>query len=87
MGDMEQLEVVMAQIPTKGLYRLQAIIMQEVQYRACADATNLEVGREVTEMFQITCDQLTLDKEEEKERVDKIEQLLTTIYDDIPDLA
>jgi hypothetical protein len=59
MGDMEQFEVVMAQIPTKALYRLQASVMQEVQSRAHTDATNLEVGRGVTEMLQITCDQLT----------------------------
>jgi hypothetical protein len=43
--------------------------MQEVQSRAHADATNLEVGREVTEVLQITCDQLTMEKEEEKRHV------------------
>jgi hypothetical protein len=31
-----------------------------------SDATNLEVGREVKKMLQITCDQLNLEKEEEK---------------------
>jgi hypothetical protein len=46
--DIDQLEVVMAQIPTKELYRLQESVMQEVQSRAHTDATNLEVGREVT---------------------------------------
>jgi hypothetical protein len=56
----------MAQIPTKALYGLQASVMQEVQSRAHADATNLEVGREVAEVLQITCDQLNLEKEEEK---------------------
>jgi hypothetical protein len=45
--DIDQLELVMAQIPTKALYRLQASVMQEVQSRARTDATNLEVGREV----------------------------------------
>jgi hypothetical protein len=73
MGDIDHFEVVMAQIPTKALYRLQASIMQEVQSRAHADATNLEVGRGVTEMLQITCDQLTSEKEEEKECTDKLE--------------
>jgi hypothetical protein len=37
-----------------------------VQSRAHADATNLEVVRGVDEMLQITCDQLTVEKEEEK---------------------
>jgi hypothetical protein len=67
MGEIDQFEVVMAQIPTKALYGLQASIMQEVQSRARVDATNLEVGRGVVEMLQITCDQLTSEKEEEKE--------------------
>jgi hypothetical protein len=85
MGDIDHFEVVMAQIPTKALYRLQASIMQEVQSRAHMDATNLEVGRGVTEMLQITCDQLTSEKEEEKEHTDKLEQGLTMVYNHIPD--
>jgi hypothetical protein len=40
--------------------------MQEVKSIAHVDATNLEVGRGVAEMLQITCDQLTLEKEEKK---------------------
>jgi hypothetical protein len=54
MGEVEKFEVIMAQIPTKELYGIQAIIMQEVQSRARADVTNLEVGRGVVEMLQIT---------------------------------
>jgi hypothetical protein len=61
--------------------------MQEVQSRARADATNLEVGRGVIEMLQISCDQLASKKEEEKEHVDKLEQGLTVVYDRIPDSA
>jgi hypothetical protein len=73
MGDMEQLEVFMAQIPTKALYKLQASIMKEVQSRVHTDATKLEVGRGFTEMLQITCSQMTSEKEEEKECAYKIE--------------
>jgi len=56
VGDIDQLEFVMAHIPTKALYELQASVMQKVQARARGDASNLEVGREVIEMIQITCD-------------------------------
>jgi hypothetical protein len=56
----------MVQIPTKALYKLWASIMKEVKSRACADAINLEVGRGVTEMLKITCNQLTSEKEEDK---------------------
>jgi hypothetical protein len=72
--EVEQLEMVMAHIPTKDLYGLQASVMQEVQSRACTDATNLEVGRGFTEMLQITCDQLTMEKEEEKECADMVRE-------------
>jgi hypothetical protein len=66
MGDIEQLDFFMAQIPTKELYILQASVMQEVQSRAHANATNLEFGRGVAKMLQITYDQLNLEKEEGK---------------------
>jgi hypothetical protein len=87
LEEVEQLEMVMAHIPTKDLYGLQANVMQEVQSRAHADATNIEVGRGVTEMLQITCDQLTVEKEEEKEHIDRLEQGLTMTYNQIPNNA
>ena len=77
----------MAQKPTKAIYGLQATVMQEVQSRARTDATNLEVGKEVAEVLQITCDQLTMEKEEEKRRVDKLEKGLTEVYNSLPDCA
>jgi hypothetical protein len=52
--DVEQVETVMAHIPTKALYGLQGNVMQDVHPRARADITNLEVGRGVAEMLQIT---------------------------------
>jgi predicted nucleic acid-binding Zn-ribbon protein len=87
MGEFEKFDIVMVQIPTKAQYRLQASIMQEVQSKAHTYATNLEVGRGVVETLQITCDQLTSEKEEEKERMDKLEKGLTMVYDHIPDSA
>jgi hypothetical protein len=75
--DIEKLDMVMEQIPTKELYGLQASVMQEVQSRARADATNLEIGREVTEVLQITYDQLTMEKEEENIRAEKLEKGLS----------
>ena len=66
MGEIDHFEVVMVQIPTKALYRLQDSIMQEVQSRSYTDATNLEVGSGVIELLHITCNQLFSEKEEEK---------------------
>jgi len=44
----EQVDIVMPHIPTKELYGIHASVMQEVQSRAHADATNLEEGRGIT---------------------------------------
>jgi hypothetical protein len=85
MGDVDKFEVVMAQIPTKELYGLQANVMQEVQSRARTNSTNLELGRGVVEIIQIIFDQLTSEKEEEKGCANKLEHGLTTVYDHIPD--
>jgi len=46
--------------------------MQEFQSKSLTDATNLEFGREVVEVLQITCQQLTMEKEEEKRCADKL---------------
>jgi hypothetical protein len=78
------MDIILAQIPMKALYGLQASVMKEVQSRARTDATNLEVRRGVTKMLQITCDQLTAEKEEQKYRVDRLEQGVTAAYDRIP---
>jgi hypothetical protein len=57
--------------------------MQEVQARARMDDTNLEVGRGVVKFLQITCNNLTSEKEE-KEHTDKLDQGITMVYDRIP---
>jgi predicted house-cleaning NTP pyrophosphatase (Maf/HAM1 superfamily) len=62
MEEVEQVEMIMEEIPTKALCKQHASVMQEVKSRAHMDATNLEVGRGVVEMLQIICDQLATEK-------------------------
>jgi hypothetical protein len=62
-------------------------VLQEVQSRFREYSTNLQVGREVVEVLQITCDQLTLEKEEEKKHAKNLEKGLTTIYNNISECA
>jgi hypothetical protein len=69
----------------KALYGLQASVMQEVQSRAREDATNLVLDREVKEILQVTCEQIMLEKEEEKKCTDNLEKNLTEVYKSIPD--
>jgi hypothetical protein len=53
--DVEHMELVMEKIPTKALYGVQESVMQEVQYKAREDATNLALSHEVKEILQVTC--------------------------------
>jgi hypothetical protein len=85
--DMEHLELVLVNIPMKELYGLQVSVMQEVQSRARVDATNLALDREVKEILQVTCEQITLEKEEEKQHADNLEKKLAEVYSSIPDCA
>jgi hypothetical protein len=66
MKDLEQLELVLAKIPTKALYILQVNFTQEVHSRAKADATELEFSKDVKEMIQLTIERVQMEKEEEK---------------------
>jgi hypothetical protein len=83
--DIEHLELVLAHIPTKAFYGLHPSMMQEVQSRDRADATNLDIGREVKEILQVTCEKITLEKEEEKQCRDKLEKKLIEGCNSIPD--
>jgi hypothetical protein len=64
--DVEHLELVLANIPMKALYGLQACVMQEVQSRAREDSTNLVLDCEVKEILQVKCEKITLENEKEK---------------------
>jgi hypothetical protein len=56
-----------------------------VQSRAREDDTNLAIDREVKEILQVTCEQITLENEEEKKHTDNLEKKLTEVYKSIPD--
>jgi hypothetical protein len=85
--DIEHLNLVLEHIPTKELYGLQVSVMQEVQSRSREDVTNLEISREVKDILQVTCEQITLEKEEERQCVDKLEKQLTKVYNNISNYA
>jgi hypothetical protein len=45
LKDIEMLDVALAKIPTKLLYKLQVSIAQEIQYKEREDTTNLQVSQ------------------------------------------
>jgi len=49
------------------------------------DSTNLDINMEVKEILQVTCEKITLEKEEEKKCTDKLEKKLTEVYNNILD--
>jgi hypothetical protein len=66
LKDIEQLELVFTEIPTKSLYKLQMSVAQEVQSRARTNATNLETTREAKEVLETILTEVQLEREEEK---------------------
>jgi hypothetical protein len=80
----EQLDLVLSRIPTKELYKLQFSVVN-VQSRAKIDATNLEIDKEVKEILEISLNQVHLDKDEDKQCVEKTKQRLEEVFKTIPD--
>jgi oligoendopeptidase F len=81
------LDLVLSKIPTKELYKLQISVMHEVQSRARTYAMNLETTKEVKEILEISLNQVQLERDEEKQRMEKIEQRLEEVFKTIPDNA
>jgi predicted nucleic acid-binding Zn-ribbon protein len=77
--------MVLSRIPTKALYKLQVSVAQEVQSRVRTDAVELQEMKGEKESLELMIEQVKFDTRGEKERTDKIEQRVTTIYNHLPD--
>jgi hypothetical protein len=64
--DVEHLELVLVNVPMKKLYGLKVSVMQEVKSRVREDNTKLGLSCDVKEILQVTCENITLENEEEK---------------------
>jgi hypothetical protein len=73
---MEQMEVVLAKIKTKALYRLQIIVSKELQSRARLNAKNLETSKVDKEVLETILKEVQIKCEGEKQRVEKLDQRL-----------
>jgi hypothetical protein len=87
LKDIEKLDLVLSKIPTKALYKLQISVAHEVQSRARTDAMNLETTKEVKEILEISLNQVQLERDEEKQCMEKLEQRLEEVFKTIPDNA
>jgi hypothetical protein len=53
LKEVAQVELVLAKIPMKALYRLQVSVTQEIQSRARVDVTDLAVTKDGKEALQV----------------------------------
>jgi hypothetical protein len=82
-----QVDMVLARIPTKALYRLQVSVAQEVQSRARTDTVELQEMKGDKEALELVIEQVKFETRGEKEHTDKIKQGVTTVYNHLPDNA
>jgi hypothetical protein len=62
-----QVQLVLAKIPTKALYKLQVSVMQEVQSHARTDAVELQETRNGKDSLELVVEQVNLETKEEKQ--------------------
>jgi hypothetical protein len=74
----------MSKIPTKALYKLQMSVAKEVQSRARTYATNLETTKEEKEVLEISLKEVQIERDEEKQCAENLEQRLEEVFQTIP---
>jgi hypothetical protein len=60
LKDIHHLDLALPKVPTKALYKLQISVMQEIQSRAHADDTSLQLANEVKKTLEMTLYQVHL---------------------------
>jgi hypothetical protein len=63
---MSEVHLVLANIPTKAMYKLQVSVAQEVQSRAREDATKLQVTRDGKDALETMIEKVNMETQEEK---------------------
>jgi hypothetical protein len=58
LKDIYHLDLALPKVPTKALYKLQVNVTQEIQSRARADATDLQLIKQVSDTLKITINQV-----------------------------
>jgi hypothetical protein len=60
-------------------------VAQEVQSRARTDATNLETTKEEKEVLEIALKEVQIERDEEKQHIENLEQRLEEVFQTILD--
>jgi hypothetical protein len=78
-----QIQLVMGQIPTKELYKIQVSVAQEVQSCTCKDTTELQQMKDSREALELVLDKVNIETKYDKYHVDRLKQGLVVAYDKI----
>jgi FtsZ-binding cell division protein ZapB len=84
LKDLAQVELVIARMPIKALYKLQFSVAQQVKSRTIIDAAELQHTKNGKEALELVVEKVKIESKEEKENTNIMEQGLTTMYNHIP---
>jgi hypothetical protein len=84
LKELTQIQLVLPQIPSKALHKLQVSVTQEVQSRARTDLAKLQQATEKRDALEIICEQAKFETQEERERMNGLERKVTATYKKIP---
>jgi hypothetical protein len=87
LKDLAQLQLVLSWIPSKALHKLQVSVTQEVQSHARTDTTELQQEKDKWDVLELIYEQAKLETQEERERVNGLEQKVVGTYEKIPKTA
>jgi response regulator RpfG family c-di-GMP phosphodiesterase len=84
LKDIETLDVTLAKIPTKVFYKLQVSVAQEIQSRARANETNLQVAWTENLSMKESLNLEVQQKEREQQKVEEMENQIHMLFQAIP---
>jgi hypothetical protein len=74
------IQLVLAKIPTKALYKMKVIVAQEVQSHSRTYAVELQETRNGKDALELMVDQVKLETKEKKKCIDNLEQKLKEVF-------
>jgi hypothetical protein len=81
---LSQIQLVLSQIPSKALQKLQVSVTQEVQSHARIDIAQLQHAKDKWDVLELIYEQAKLETQEERERTNGLEQKKARTYENIP---
>jgi len=81
----DHLDLALPKVPTKVLYKLQISVAHEIQSRARANATSLQLANEVKKTLEMTLNHVLFEREEANKHTGRLEKKVEEVFKTIPD--